>query len=338
MNHFKKAFTLLEMTFVIVILGIVAGISSEVIATSYENYINQRAVYRSSIKTELLASQIVNRLSYAIPGSIVGRRAAGGGNTLVDITNIPIGGNNNIIALEWIGYDRDSFISRDTISTPDTAIKRRPGWSGFCDLVATNRPNPAVNLINFVTPGSNLNLTNRIIANLSAGRTAGAYDIRGSALYFPVATLQIHDAANTYLAAPSPGIYTVANPHNIQASALNTGFSMDINTLAQGATPLSERYMLAWSAYAIVRVALDGDGLNNDLVLRYNFRPWNNETYNAQAAIAGQKILIRDISVFRFTGTKSSIRFKICKPERTGTDSNGNPTTVAVCKEKVVIK
>ena len=326
-NSKHQAFTLLEMTFVIVILGIVAGISSEVIATAYESYINQRAISRSSIKTELAASQIVNRLTYAIPESIVGRRAANGANTLVDISAMPPGNNNDIIALEWIGYDRDSFIARDT--TPENAVNRRPGWSGFCDLTATNRPNLANAIVNLVSPGSNFNLTNVIIGNLSAGR---GLTIAGAGLYFNTA-LQIQDGNAAYFQAGArDGIYTVANPPNIPVQP--NGFSMDINA-PLNTTNVGEHYKLAWTAYALVLEDGNGDG-TADLVLHYNYRPWNGENWNTNGA--SQKILLNNVSVFRFTGTQSSIRFKICKPERTGSDSQGNPTTVAVCKEKVVIK
>ena len=326
-SSYHHAFTLLEMTFVIVILGIVAGISSEVIATAYESYINQRAIARSSIKTELAATQIANRLTYAIPGSIVGRKSANG--VLIGIQSISGSGNNNdIIALEWIGYDRDSFIARD--ATPDNAVNRRPGWSGFCDLTATNRPNLANAIVNLVSPGSNFNLTNAIIANLSAAR---ATTISGAGLYFSTSGLQIHDGATAYLAAGNNGIYTVANPHNIPAVNANA-FSMDINAPLI-TTNVGEHYKLAWTAYALVLQDGNGDG-TTDLVLHYNYRPWNGENWNTNGA--SQKVLLNNVSVFRFTGTQSSIRFKICKPEQTGTDSQGNPTTVAVCKEKVVIK
>ena len=53
---FKPAFSLLELVFVIVILGIVASLGSELIAKIYESYVLQRAQHRSSIKTELVAS------------------------------------------------------------------------------------------------------------------------------------------------------------------------------------------------------------------------------------------------------------------------------------------
>ena len=61
---------MLELIFVIVILGIVSSIGAEIIAKIYGQYIIQRAQHRASIKTELAATQIANRLRYAIPGTV----------------------------------------------------------------------------------------------------------------------------------------------------------------------------------------------------------------------------------------------------------------------------
>jgi len=66
MKQSKKAFSMLELVFVIAILGIVASISSSVIVQVYESYIMQRAVHNASIDTELAINQITNRLTYRI--------------------------------------------------------------------------------------------------------------------------------------------------------------------------------------------------------------------------------------------------------------------------------
>lgn len=318
----KEAFTLLEMTFVIIILGIVAGISSEVIATAFSAHINQKAIYKSSIKTELVATQIANRLAYAIPGSIVARN----GTNLRDISNIGTN-ENSWTVLEWIGYDVDGFTTRS--GGGETAANRRPAWSGFADLgsTLTNRINGST--INLYTPGSNLALLNPLIRNLSGTSLTQT----GAALYFATDNLVIHNDTNGYTLADNPGIYTI---NSLVAGSSNQLVLNASNTIQPA--QLSERYMLAWSAYAIVVTDANGDGLN-DLVLRHNFRPWlPNNDYNSQSAINNQKILLSNVSVFRFTGTESSVRFKICKPERIGTNPDGSAETLAVCKEKVVIK
>ena len=146
-NRNTPAFSMLELIFVIVILGIVAAIGSEMIAKVYEQYIVQRAQHRASIKTELAATQIANRLASAIPGTVF-RRSALTGGTIENINDaMSDTTGNSYIALQWVGADAESF-STNSI----------PSWSGFCDIDISNK-----NTI--ITPGSNLSLINTIRTN-----------------------------------------------------------------------------------------------------------------------------------------------------------------------------
>jgi prepilin-type N-terminal cleavage/methylation domain-containing protein len=150
----KKAFSMIEVIFVIVILGIVSSIGAEIIADVYESYILERATHRSSVKTELAATQLANRLSYSIPGTVIGRKS-GGYKSIdnLDATDYKI--------LEWIAYDNDSFSAQE-----------KPGWSGFIDLDASTSTS-------LKTSGSNLATANTIIQNL------GGSGISNAALFFP---------------------------------------------------------------------------------------------------------------------------------------------------------
>jgi len=159
MKHLKQraAFSMLELVFVIAILGIVSSIGAEIIAQVYESYITQRASHRSSIKTELAATQIANRLAYAIPGTVIGRK----GSTYKAIDDL---NDTDYNILQWIAYDADSF-----------GAYSKPGWSGFADIDAGS-----VSALS--TPGSDLAKTNAIITNLSKGAVK---DLSNAALFFP---------------------------------------------------------------------------------------------------------------------------------------------------------
>jgi len=154
----KPAFTMLEMIFVIVILGIVSSIGAEIIANVYKSYIEERATHRSSIKTELAATQLANRLAYSIPGTVIGKRKSN--STYKAIDNLDA---NDYDILEWIGYDNDSF-----------AATRVPGWSGFIDLDASSSTSLKTN-------GSVLRRTKNIIKYLSYSEKS----LKDSALFFP---------------------------------------------------------------------------------------------------------------------------------------------------------
>jgi len=153
---------MLELVFVIVILGIVSSIGAELIANVYDNYIVQRAQHRASVKTQLALNQIVNRIRYAIP-STMGRRVGKTGAFELNTATM-ISSSDAYTVLQWVGADNDSF---EAISSD---ADRAPGWSGFCDIAASTQTSIS-------TPGSNFDLANTIQTNL--GRTGNF------AIYFP---------------------------------------------------------------------------------------------------------------------------------------------------------
>ncbi len=233
----KNAFSLLEVIFVIVILGIVASIGAEIIANVYESHIVNRAQYRASIKSEQTLNQIANRLRYAIPGTAGARVTTG--SAFIPLTEISNSAGSNIRhVLQWVGYDGDSFEAM-------TSTSRRPGWSGFIDL---NASNPTT----LLTPGSNLVLARDIIGNLGGSLNNNAR------LYFP------------------PG----SGPAATNGSVLVTGGSgenINVSGLTSGDF-IAERYKLAWSSYAIVF-----EGTN--LWLYYNFSPTVGATLGANKSL-----------------------------------------------------
>jgi len=162
----KPAFSMLELIFVIVILGIVASIGSEMIVKVYESYIVQRAEHRATLKTELAATQIANRLASAIPGTVVRRTALSGG-TIEGINDLMNQDGDAYIALQWVGKDNDSF---------NYQASTKPGWSGFCDIDSSSNNQ-------IITHGSNLGPINSTIkSNLGITTTSDF------AIYFPYDT------------------------------------------------------------------------------------------------------------------------------------------------------
>lgn len=298
---FHPGFTMLELIFVIVILGVVASIGSQLLAKVYDSYLLQRAMHKSSAKTELVATQLANRLAYAIPNTIIARQSP---TAFTAIENAP---SKNYEILEWIAYDADSFGYTGT-----------PGWSGFCDVKdsAKNSTN------SFSTPGSSLGLTTSIITSLEG-------TILDAVILFP-GLYNVH----TVGFQGSLGASTIS--HVITAAASQITLAP-----GPGSRRFKEHYKLAWSAYAIVPTELtaaqytarDLDSTDElyDLELHYNFQPWNGVFYDAGAT--KKEILIRNVSVFNFVGTGDTIRFKLCIQEHIG-----GVEPITMCKEKAVIR
>lgn len=157
---------MIELIFVIIVLGIVGSLSAELIANIYDSYILQRAQHRASIKTELIATQIANRLRYAIPDTVI-RRVGKTGTPELLASSMNFNPDDYSV-LQWVGYDGDGF---EAIAS---STDRRPGWSGFCDINASTSST-------LVSSGSNLDLANTIIAKLS-GSTK---NIGNAQIYFP---------------------------------------------------------------------------------------------------------------------------------------------------------
>jgi len=255
---------MLELVFVIVILGIVASIGSEMIVKVYDSYIVQRAEHRATLKTELAATQIANRLASAIPGTVFRIK---NDDSYESIESDLTGSNGDLYkGLQWVGSDTESFNA--------AAV---PGWSGFCDINTSAKDS-------LITPGSDLDLTDTIIQNLSESN--GTHKtIANATIYFP--------EDNTTL-------------------GIDTGSIGELINLDGNASRIVEHYKLAWSSYALVVK-------NGDLYLYYNFPPTPAAAINNNTP---HSLIMEDVSTFKFRAAGRTIRFKICKQEAISKDVN----------------
>ncbi len=311
----KRGFTMLELVFVIVILGIVASIGSSLIVQVYESYIVQRALHRTSLKAELAATQIVNRLTYRISSSAIGRE--GNTNNFKPIDELTLTESETHTTLEWIAYDNDSFSTNST-----------PGWSGFCDLNETVTTRTKIS-----TPGSNLDGTNAIIGKLSNSTK----NISNAAIIFAG---HEYNATKNYIAncmgfSDNSCIYRLSG---LNSDAISLPIADNPGILV-----MTDQYKLVWSAYAIVPTPVVDPELTKrgfkstdevyDLALHYNYQPWSTNSpssyYNPGSS---SRTLVTNVESFRFIGKGDTIRFKICVLEPIGDSS------IRSCKEKAVIR
>jgi len=106
---------MLELVFVIVIMGILAKFGVDLIKQTYENYARTVALASLEEKTENAILQISNRLRERIPDSVI----------------VSASGNS----IQWVGKDIDGWSDGS--------------WSGLADLL-----NPSTNANNIVSPGT----------------------------------------------------------------------------------------------------------------------------------------------------------------------------------------
>ncbi|SHO80513.1 hypothetical protein MNB_SV-15-1381 [hydrothermal vent metagenome] len=305
---FKKAFTLIELIIVLVVLGIVSSMGATIISQVYMNYINQRAIHNSSLKTEIATSIIYNRLSYRISSTTVGRNL-NDNNDIVLVTDIK--NPENYQVLEWYGVAIDSFNAN--------SATRRPAWNGFCDVEGSN--------MGVATPGSDLSLLDEVVRNTSSSSLADLAIIFNNRRYSKDVPYDISCIGYT-------------NNNNCISKVSSVDSDMETIILAnKDLKRVVEQYKLIRSAYAIVPVnerdvqTADGNTISLfDLELRYDYQPWssNNENYFDDDTSRG--ILVRNVSVFKFSGMGDTLRFKICVSENIG------ERFITTCKEKAVIR
>lgn len=161
MKRVRKAFSMIELIFVIVVLGIVASLGAEMIAKVYHSYIIQKAQHNAYLKTELAALQVANRLGYLVPGTLY--RIENNGTTESFLAGQSLT-SHEYKGFQWVAADMDGFNYYDSANN-------KMGWSGFCDV--DNSTSTSIS-----TPGSDIATAGTIISNLGG-------DINNSILYFP---------------------------------------------------------------------------------------------------------------------------------------------------------
>lgn len=305
----RKAFSLLELIFVIIILGIVSSIGSEIIVQVYQSYILQKSTHNASLKSELAINQIANRLLYRIDSSMLaripGQTGIVEGTDVYPVDEVPLGGTeiNTYTALEWISYENDGLTQ-----------SQEPAWSSFTDLTESS-------FSSIKTTGSLLSNETSILNNLAGANPApNPAIIFNTAEYRPGAR---YDALCMYHNNGCIFPVTIGNDTNLS-------FTGGGDRVA-GQMIYSEFYQLLASANAIVpENSSTVNGVTTwDLALYSNYQPWLGDNY-----LDGRRsILARNVSVFRFKQEFNSVRIKLCTNARISKTEN-----ISTCKEKSVIR
>lgn len=300
----KRAFTLLEIIMVIVIMGIISAIGADIISTMYTNYLQSKAVNYLQSQSDTALQLISKRLSHRIRGSEAVIRGA-------NIAPLSAQADTDTI-LTWIGVSSESQKGQWNAGV----ARFVPGWSGLIDF---DHPNTRTATRSIVSPGSHLAGANAIIqaltnndASLTKGnvafipKTSKATDVTD---YYNNTntnyTLSVTGAANTY-------VYDAAD---------------GLPNYPSGDDGITNQYYLSHTAYALV---LTGTAPDMNLSLHYNYRPWDGEAYNSNNTAVN--IVAEHVSTFRFLRYGGAIRIKLCLQDANLNTSNA----LSACKETVV--
>lgn len=344
----KKAFTLVELIFVIVILGILSVMSTELILNVYKNYVYSKAINELESKVEIALEQISSRLTDRIRHTTIARLPAGavipaGGRAFVAINET----TPAHAILEWYGQSSESrfFATGLNANNIDNVVY---GWSGFlhrfgaCSYNAGTRQygscfNPSADglSINQIrTPATNFTNAANVIRGYGSVSAAVVFPVNNSVNNYydiPVGAPAIDTQSAIPIDLRSAGdtiLFTA--PYTIKTAAINSDLIDNHG--------ISEKYYVSHSAYALVPTSFANynEGTNVrlefDLALYYNYYPWNaaNNTYLNGAS----SILLRHVTMFRFRGNNNTIELKLCARDPLNLP---NSQDFIVCKSKVVL-
>ncbi|MDQ7044160.1 MAG: type II secretion system protein [Sulfurimonas sp.] len=271
-----KAFTMIELIFVIVIMGIISKFGAEFLAQAYKSFIFSKINYDLQTRSEAAVEIISKRLEHRIKRSVIARNT--NTNTYNSLTNNTLS-DDDATVLEWIATDIEGFHGTN-----------QPLWSGVIDLNASTA-------IRLISPGTNLNAVSAQISNLSYDTA----DINNTAIYF----------INSFLTSNPWGYNGAILDQN---QTLHPIIGANTNELwPQGSSfagqEVYEYYKLAWTAYAIELGDYNETTKIGNLYLYYNYRPWEGDTY----ADDGTKVLLAEnINTFRYRAAGSLIKIQVC--------------------------
>ena len=306
----KRAFTLLELVVVIVVLGIIAMMSFNAIMNIYSNYFQTRTVNELETQTEIALEQISKRLEHRIKPSVIARKPSGG---FLPLNDSRVNLNSGYEILEFIPYAYEIF--NDVPSASNKAGR----YSGYIDLAKSS---PASGLI---SPGSNFSTeVVETIKDLTCKDDAsGCVDFKDKnggvvAIFSDV----YYDVQNSF------GYKGILNLDIAKVGVKSTdGDTLEISGFAN--KQISEQYHLAYTANAIVpeQSADPKDTANGvfDLNLYYDYRPWMGEKYKQN----GEKTtLAKNVTRFVFTEKNGVIVLKLCMRAKN--------SEITICKSKAV--
>ena len=304
----KRAFTLLELIIVIVILGIIAMMSFNAMMNIYSNYFQTRTVNELETQTEIALEQISKRLEHRIKPSVIARKPSGG---FLPLNDSRVNLNSGYEILEFIPYAYEIF--------NDVPSGNKAGrYSGYADLAKSS---PATGLI---SPGSNFSTeVVETIKDLTCKDDAsGCVDFKDKdggvvAIFSDV----YYDVQNSF------GYKDNLNLDIAKVGVKSTdGDTLEISGFAN--KQISEQYHLAYTANAIVpeQSADPKDTANGvfDLNLYYDYRPWMGQGYkNGEKAT-----LAKNVTRFVFIEKNGVIVLKLCMRAKN--------SEITICKSKAV--
>lgn len=295
----KAAFTMLELLFAIVVIGILSKFGVEFLAQAYRGFIYSNVNHALQAQSASTVEIIASRLQYRIKESVIARRD-NALNSFYSVNDLNTTFLDRYTVLEWIGEDIEGF--RGT---------QLPFWSGVFDL---ENPIIAMNvgniLVSLETNTTNINNTILILSDNSS-------NFGDAALYFTGATHDITTFgwqgiyADTAVAFNNPITDQLQSVHPINSTVADSSYFIpSVGTMQS--VDIYEYYKLFWTAYAISFEDYNNTTQAGKLFLYYNYQPWLGESYSDPNVGIKKTLLAENVSTFRFFAIDSLLKIQVC--------------------------
>jgi prepilin-type N-terminal cleavage/methylation domain-containing protein len=307
----KHAFTMLELVFVIMIIGIIGTIGANILRVMYDNYYSSAVNNQMQANTELALQQIGNRLQYRLRDSvIVAPRTTAPGFRGVSDTDVA---DQNYTRIEWIGYDIDGWLGNGN---------GNPTWSGFIDVDAIDTANADFNTLH--SPGSDDANISAVIEALSPSIAANG--INNAAIFYTGANTDVEIDYGWYRGS------AITDQNGTAAHRIVAGGNPDqfdsIATDDFNGTAVFEQYKLSWTAYAL---SVENDNGRHNLYLYYDYRPWSGDIFSD----GSRRLLLQNVSSAQAQAIGDILKVQICVDNNISGLINASEL-YSICKERVI--
>lgn len=304
MKPLRRAFTMIELLFVIVILGIVGGIALETIRQYYEGIYRTQTYTQRISEADHILDQLTKYFENAIDMSIVNMDmdAADGALAGTCVGEATIGNEAHDYTTTFVGVDIDSLHGGS-----------RPGWSEMSQL--------DVNGTLLTANDANFTIANNTITALYP-----ASNLVNSAVYN-------HQGVDTNTCS----LFYVNNGRAYYTiMGVPTATTIPLQNNAGTSSPDRDKKYLLRSGYAF-RVLDTGE-----FVIFSNFRPWKGEVYsnaNAKRSTLGRDVasFYADFNNTNYFNTRGTLwRLKVCMRGLESNLSDSDTAAQEICRERKV--
>ncbi len=310
----KKSFTLIEVIFVIVILSIITLVGIRIVGELYKRDYLVKQISKFEFLSQQTADILSERLYNRIPLTVIGYNPSSHDFKYIG----DIGSDDNYTVFEWIS---DSFDA-----------KKELNLSGFIDLYDSKKPilyarDFHKDFIQNVE--QNKFDTSKKLEDLTAVIFAGSFD-RGE-------EASLDDYNNSF------GWHGNKHKYVYRIDEINQSGNDANISLKDDANRIYEKFYLVDGAYAIAlkrdlnksawKCSNSWDNFKkNDLLLFYNYRPWDGDTFcadNNGTPEGNVTLLLNNVNGFKITSVNSHLVLLI------NLKSSKADINISVSKQKV---